>query len=259
MKLFEIDTETFHTFQNDLRQSKDGIDLSEFCNQREDAHIENGIGHVYILGAMMSHAAPIALKLGNTDYADIIRDIETVISQGASSVILNINSGGGTVQGCIEVAEYVQNLPIPIVAYIDGCACSAAYKIACGCTYLVATKSATVGNIGSIVVTTDTLEISKGMGMVHTAFVNEGATLKSAGHLEWLTDDQKKFIQESIDEAGTIFKNHVLSNRPEVDPEVFKAGWYSGQRAIDLGLIDMIGSKQDAIHICENLMAVSFE
>jgi ClpP class serine protease len=63
-------------------------------------------------------------------------------------------------------------------------------------------------------------------------------------------------LQDSIDEAGTAFKNHVLSNREGIDPEVFKAGWYKGERALELGLIDKVGTIEDAKEILRATMAV---
>ncbi len=255
MILYEITQEAFQTLQKNLIHAREGLDLSEFCNQRKDAELINGIGNVFIRGALLTDSTPIDRKMGNTDYADISKEIQNLIDQGARSILLHVNSGGGTVQGAIETAEFIQNLAVPVVSYIDGCACSAAYKLVSGSTYIVSRKSSNVGNIGSIVVKQDLSVMNQAMGISYVAFVNDGAIYKSTGHLDKLTEDQSAFLQDTINEAGISFKDHVLSNRPGIDPEVFKAGWYSGQRAVDLGLLDMIGSEKDAESICESLMA----
>jgi protease-4 len=247
MTLFEISHEAFAAYHANRTKAKEGFDLSEFVNQRQPARVENGIGHVSVYGTLLRDAAPIDKKLGNTDYADVAADLRSVIDQGAKAVVLHVDSGGGTVAGAIEAAEAVENLAVPVVAYLEGLACSAAYKVASGATYIVSTKSAEVGNIGAIMVWADTSAFLAGMGVSLDSFTNDGATLKSTGHLASLTEDQKAFLQESINQAGETFQNHVLANRPGISPECFKAGWYSGSRAVELGLVDEIGTEQAAI------------
>jgi ClpP class serine protease len=78
-------------------------------------------------------------------------------------------------------------------------------------------------------------------GVKSVAITNDGADLKSIGKGE-LTASQTEFLQEQVDEMGADFKAQVLSTRPNIDPEVFRAGWYSGDRAKALGLIDQIGT-----------------
>ena len=60
-----------------------------------------------------------------------------------------------------------------------------------------------------------------------------------------MTDAQREFLQEEINAHGEQFRNHVESNR-SVDPEVFRAGWYQGDRAQSLGLVDAISSYEYA-------------
>jgi len=253
MKLFEIQQDAFSIYKSNLEKAKEGLDLNEFINQRKACKVENSIGHVYIYGTLLRDASPIEKKLGNTDYADVQEDLETVIRDGARAIVLHVDSGGGMVAGAIETAEIIQALPVPIVAHVAGACCSAAYKLASGCSWIVATKSSDVGNIGSIMVWTDSSEAMKQLGLSVTAFVNQGAIYKSTGHLDSLTDDQSTFLQESIDEAGTSFKNHVLSNRPNLNEVVFNAGWYSGTKALELGLIDEIGNDKLALNRASEL------
>jgi ClpP class serine protease len=52
--------------------------------------------------------------------------------------------------------------------------------------------------------------------------------------------EQLAFLQESANQHGETFQAFVSERRPDINEEVFRAGWYSGQRAIDLGLADEI-------------------
>lgn len=253
MKLYEITPEAFEKHNTLIAEAKAGLDISMFVNQRQAPVVQDGVGIVHLYGTTLSDATPLEKALGNTDYEDLMRDLDTVINAGASAIVLNINSGGGMVSGAIEAAKYIENLPVPTVAFASGLMCSAAYKLGCGTTHIVASPSATIGNIGVIMTLADASQAYAAMGIKFISITNDEATLKSIGHQPGLTDDQYEFLKEDLNAAGVIFKQHVLDNRPAVDTEVFRAGWYSGQKAIDLGLVDEIGSINIALERAKEL------
>jgi protease-4 len=247
MKLYAMEPEAYKAYKRNLDKAREGIDLSLFVNQRKAARLEGGVGHVYVYGALLNDAAPIEKLMGNTDYADVIQDLNQVVADGAKAIVLHVNSGGGLVNGSTEAAMAIQNARVPVVAYSEGVAASAAYKLACGATWLVASPSCEVGNIGAIMSWVDDSEMMAAMGIKVLALTNDGATLKSAGHLPTIGEDQLAFLQESINECGQEFKNHVLSNRQNISPMVFNAGWWSGNKAVALGLVDELGDEALAI------------
>ena len=79
------------------------------------------------------------------------------------------------------------------------------------------------------------------MGLSQEVITNEQADLKGTFRDSPMTAEQRQFLQEEVNAMGKQFKQHVEAQR-DVDPEVFRAGWYSGERAQDLGLIDAISS-----------------
>lgn len=242
-------------------KKKAGGDDEEPCgmeylfNQREEASLENGIGHVYVYGTLLFDPSPCELEMGNTGYDDIEDDIEEMLELGAKGIVLHINSGGGEVMGNTEVAEYIQNLQVPVVASVAGFSCSAAYKIMAGCSYIVATKSSVVGNIGTIMVFLDTSTYDKAMGLKYIPFVNDGAIYKSIGHTDTLTQEQIAYLQNDINRCGANFQQFVLSNR-NVSPEVFTSAWYSDVESIAVGLVDEIGNEELATQRCQELITM---
>jgi len=251
MKLFNISQEGLNLYNATKElvknHSKEDFDLSDFINQRQPAKVENDIGFVHIYGTLLRDASPIEKLMGNTDYDDFQNDLAEVVNLGAKAVILITDSGGGHTMGSIEAAEAVSSLSVPVVAYVKGNACSAAYKIISGATYIVATKSAQSGNIGTIMAYVDYTKAHEMMGVELKAITNESGVLKSTGHLDGFTEEQLAFLQESINEAGLSFQTHVFNSRPGLSEEVLKAGWYSSAKAIELGLIDEIGNLDLAI------------
>ena len=65
--------------------------------------------------------------------------------------MLEISAPGGTVVGNHEIAELIQSLEIPTLAYSDDMACSAAYNIAASCDTIVGAPSSTWGSVGCII------------------------------------------------------------------------------------------------------------
>ncbi|WP_035606222.1 S49 family peptidase [Haloferula sp. BvORR071] len=257
MNLFEITTEGAANLRARLQQAKEGLDLSYFVNKRPTFSMdETGIAHVWVHGPLLQDAAPVEKDLGATDYGDLAAEIS---AEGAKAILLHVDSPGGTVAGCIEVAQLIAEASVPVVAFVHGMACSAAYKIACGADYMVASPSATVGNIGTILVYADTSAMMANLGVSLNAITNEGATLKATGHLDSLTEEQKQFLQDGINEAGKEFQDHVAANRPGIDPEVWRAGWYSGNRALSLGLVDELGSEATAVERLRELVVLTNE
>lgn len=231
----------------EIPEKKQEFEIEDFYTLRPPPSIDqSGIGHMSIKGALLNQAPRIYEKLGvATTYGTIIEEASALISSGAKAILLHVNSPGGTVSGNVEAAKFIESIPIPTASHCAGMACSAAYKLIAGTGAIFADESAEVGNIGTILTWQDCSEFWRQQGIEFKALTNEGADLKSTFHLE-PNDEQLAFLQESINEAGSDFKNHVESNRPGISPEVFRAGWYHGERAGQLGLIDGIGSAKDA-------------
>jgi len=220
-----------------ISASLDDVDREDFFQLRPATAIVDGVGIIHIQGLLTNDVPAIYEKAGIvTTYDTIKKEIEGALLGGASAIVLRINSGGGSVNGAIELSRWIASLEAPTVAIVTSCACSAAYMLAAACKSITATETAMVGNIGTIMTWTDFTAMDERMGIEEKALTNEGATLKSTFHLE-PNEEQLAFLQETLDQHGQAFGNFIISQR-EVDSEVFRAGWYSGQKALDLGLID---------------------
>jgi len=236
-RFFACEASQIHAAVN---ASLDDIEIEDFFILRPAAKIENGIGVISIQGMLTNSVPAIYEKVGIvTRYSTIKAEIEGALLSGASAIQLNINSGGGSVNGAIELSRFIASLNVPTAAVVESCACSAAYMLASATNHIAVTETAQIGNIGTIISWYDWTNYLAKMGIEGKAITNEGATLKSTFHLE-PNEEQLAFLQESANQHGATFQAFVSEQRPNLDAEVFKAGWYSGQRAIELGLADEI-------------------
>lgn len=223
-----------------ISASLDDIDFDDFFSFRPEPQIVDGVAVISVQGMLTDNVPPIYEKLGIvTKYSTIQKEIEGSILAGASAIMLNVNSGGGSVNGAIELSRFIASLEIPTASMVRSCACSAAYMLTAATKRIAIRETAQIGNIGTIISWYDVSGMLAKFGVEPKAITNEGATLKSTFHLE-PNEEQLAFLQEQANQHGETFQNFVSEQRPNLDPEVFKAGWYSGQKAIDLGLADEI-------------------
>lgn len=222
-----------------VHANMDMLEYDDFYVERPDVMIENGIATISIQGLLIDGMPKIYEKMGLvTSYAAIKSEIESAIFAGAQAIQLNIDSGGGSINGAIELSRYISRLTIPTASMVTSCACSAAYMLACATNYIEATETAQVGNIGAIMTWDDYTAYDQQRGIEEKAIYNIGATLKSTFHTA-PNDEQIAFLQDTVNQHGQIFNDFVKSQR-FVDDEVFRAGWYYGEKALQLGLIDKI-------------------
>jgi len=223
-----------------MNASLDNVEIDDFYNFRPLPSIENGIGTISIQGMLTNGVPAIYEKVGIVTSYDSIKDeIEDLLEQGAQAINFVINSGGGSVNGAIELSRFIASLSVPTAATVMSCACSAAYMIASATNRILVSETAEIGNIGTIMTWYDYTQYQRNIGVEVKAITNEGATLKSTFHLE-PNAEQLAFLQETANQHGETFQAFVSERRPDLDEEVFRAGWYLGQRAIDLGLADEI-------------------
>jgi ClpP class serine protease len=235
------------------------IEIEDFYELRPPMSIDgDGLATIHIHGALMDSCPAIYEKLGLvTCYGTITGEIDAALEAGARGIMFAVNSPGGTVMGCAEAAEYMSGLGVPTVSACKGLACSAAYKLAAGTDSIIATGSAIVGNVGTILSWTDCTEFWRANGIEFKALTSQGADLKSTFHLE-PNPEQVAFLQESLNEDGAKFRAHVEAGRAAagaaIDPEVWRAGWYSGETAGRLGLIDGIGDASAAKEVLAGMI-----
>jgi protease IV len=195
-----------------------------------------------ILGQRLSMLEQIC---GGCDYLDIAQSIDDVVAAEAQGILFIFDSPGGMAVGCPELAAKIASLDIPTVAFTDSIMTSGAYYLASGCDYIAATPSAQVGSIGVILPWVDKSKLWDKMGLEFDPIYSEGDTLKPTMYGPALSEEQRSYLQQNVNDVAEAFQTHVASFRA-LDFGQLKAGSYSGNRALSYNLIDKIGSLKDA-------------
>lgn len=170
----------------------------------------------------------------------------------AGRVILAIDSPGGYVSGCVELAHYMRARSVargkPIVAYVDGQANSAAYMLACSGDLIVIPPAGIVGSIGVVQVVSDASEMAARAGIRYHVLTS-GAR-KADGHpMRSPTDDAIRAMQSTVDELAAVCFDWVAERRGMTSAQVaaLDAGVMVGAAAVSRGLANELNTLDDLV------------
>jgi signal peptide peptidase SppA len=228
-----------------LRANGDDYEMPMgMMSQREPMEIDGqGIAHICIEGTLAKGISPIEACCGAYDYEWIAEDLEAAVEANVRGIFLEINSPGGNCTGCTEVVDMIQALKIPIVAYSDDTACSAAYNIAVSCDKVIGSSGSTWGSIGTIIPWLDQSAAYADQGLAWDPITS--GPLKGAGMGPSLTPAQRASLQQLVDDSFAQFRDNVLRNR-RVEDQYMTGAAYLAPRAKTANLIDAIGTEEFA-------------
>lgn len=207
---------------------------------------EGNVGVVSIKGPLINSDHPIYAFFGVATYPAIRRALVAAATDSSiKSILLDVDSGGGSVAGVDDTAELIKRIDAkvkPVVTYSDTMA-SAALWLGITGRQRYASKTAIIGSIGVLMVHIDRTEQFKQEGLKATV-IRSGKYKALLNPYEPLSDLAKAQVQEQIDAAYRVFGDHVASTLgmsfEAMDKKVGQGREFFGQKAVDAGLIDGI-------------------
>ncbi|MEZ5334750.1 MAG: signal peptide peptidase SppA [Methanolobus sp.] len=193
------------------------------------------------------------------DYIEWIEDAAK--DDGTEAIIIKINSPGGEAIASEKLARAIKEASGQkvVVAYVESMAASAAYQAASSTDYIVAEKQSLVGNIGV------RMEIIHYYGLMEDLGVNV-TTIKSGEFKDIgsptrpMTEEEQEMLQSIVDESYYEFVSWVAENRNMTYNETLEVAdgrIYSGTQAREAGLVDMVGTEEDAIDIAAEMANIT--
>lgn len=177
------------------------------------------------------------------------------------AVLVKIDSPGGTVVGGEELYLGLHALAKkkPVVIMMRTLCASAGYMAALGGSHLLAREGTITGSVGVIMQTMEFTELAKKMGITPIT-IKSGEQKASPNPLEKLTPSQQQLTQQVVGNFFGFFEGLVKKNR-KIDAaawEIIKDGRiFTGRQALEIGLIDGLGGKQEALSWLEKTQDVS--
>jgi len=212
----------------------------------------NGIAIFDVRGTLMAEHG-IDPYSGATGYDGLSRKARHARANPAvRGGVLDIDSGGGDVTGLAEAAAHFLAFAAekPLRAVIRGSGCSAAYYLAAcaGPGNITAADYSVVGSIGAIMMHAD---FSKQLAEdgIEVTLITSDEHKADGSWTKPLAEDVHAKLQGMVSACAAGFIDHVASAR-QVDRAGIaaqQAAFFSGQAALDLGLVDKFMSWDDSM------------
>ena len=171
-----------------------------------------------------------------------------------SAIVLDIDSPGGQVDGTEELAQAVALSGKPVVAYIDGLGASAAYWIASQASHIFINSASTAyaGSLGVLCMNIFQGAYLEKQGLKVEILRSSRAVDKARlNGVEEISPEVRAAVQADLDQIGETFIEAVTKGRAgklSTKEDVFTGKVYKGSDAKKHGLVDAIGSLQDAVN-----------
>ena len=172
------------------------------------------------------------------------------VAKNTDEVIVRIDSPGGVVNGygfAASQLERIRQSDINLTVCIDQIAASGGYMMSAVAHQIISSPFAIVGSIGVVGTVPNIRELLKKNGVdveMHTSGQYK-RTLTTTGKN---TREGRDKFKEDLQNIHELFKNHILTYRPNLDIDKVATGEYwFGKDALKLGLVDKIQTFDDYI------------
>jgi protease-4 len=186
---------------------------------------------------------------------EVVSTLQTLAENSSvKAILLRVDSPGGGVAASQEIYEEVKSVRDsvkPVVVSMGALAASGGYYVSCGATRIIANPGTITGSIGVIATFPNFTKLMDKIGLQMNV-IKSGEYKDSGSPFRPETKGDEKVFQGVVDNSyqqflGVVSKERKLSVdnlKKFADGRVF-----TGVQALKLGLIDTLGSFEDAIKI----------
>ena len=178
------------------------------------------------------------------------------VAMEGDEVLLRLETGGGMVHGYGLASSQLDRLKsagIKLTISVDKVAASGGYMMACVADKIISAPFAVVGSIGVIAQLPNFNKLLK-KNNIDFEQITAGEFKRTLTMFGENTDKAREKFQAEIEETHELFKGFIEVHRPALELEKVATGehWF-GKQALDLGLVDEIGTSDDFItHACKD-------
>ena len=179
-------------------------------------------------------------------------EISAIISVAkvTDEIILRLDSSGGMVHTYGLAASQlgrINSAKIPLTICVDQVAASGGYMMACMANHITAAPFALVGSIGVVAEVPNVHRLLK-KHAIDVEVLTAGEHKRSLTVIGENTRKGRDKFVEDLQQTHGLFKSWVKLQRPQLDMDQVANGdvWY-GQQAIELGLVDTVGTSDEVL------------
>ena len=222
-----------------------------------EKHASDKILLIPVQGAIFSGSGSSGLWGSSFNIVKAVHDALRMAADDKQikALIFEINSPGGSITAChqihTEILRFKQKRPnVPIIVTMGDVAASGGYYIAAPADKIIAHPTTITGSIGVISHFLNIEELCKKIGLKEE-IIKSGPYKDIGSIFRPMSDKERAAFQEIIKEMYKRFIQVVADGRKDLTAEQIRAlanGMiYTGQQALEHGLIDGLGDLTDAV------------
>lgn len=224
---------------------------------------EDAIAVIYVESMITSGKSEEGFA-GKSSGSDTVRKAidKAAKDDTVKAVVLRVDSPGGSAIASEVIAESVKRCKArkPFVVSMGSVAGSGGYYVSCLADCIFAEGSTITGSIGVIGMKLVTKDMWEHIGISMHAYERGKQANLMSGQQPW-SDDQRKLMLDMMVRVYDEFKARVVEGRgKKIKGEIESlAGGriYTGQQALEVGLIDKIGGMADAVRFAADQANIS--
>jgi len=228
-----------------------------------------GSAMVMVMRSLSLSSAPFfSQKIGVISVEGTISSSQTVTSQldkfrkdaGIKAIVLTINSPGGAIAPSQEIyREIEKTIPVKkVVVSMGTVAASGGYYIAAAASKIVANPGTITGSIGVIMEFVRVEDLLNKIG-VSLEIMKSGEFKDMGSPDRKLTQREREILDAMIMDMQRQFVEAIVRGRQiplEQVQEIADGRIFSGARAKEIGLVDVLGNFQDAVELTKELAGI---
>ena len=231
----------------------DGETLAVFAaanRERRNVRTATAVGVLPIIGTISQRAGMLDDASGGTSTEALSAGFDQLQAMDdVGSIVMDIDSGGGTYPGIPELANRIHAARggKPIVAQINAEAGSGAYWLAAAADEVVITPSGSAGSIGAYKVHEETSKLDETIGISRRYIVDAGSEYKVEGNPDEPMDAESvAYHQADVDRVGDEFRAAVAKFRgvplAKVKADFGRGRMLDAKAAVEAGMADRIAT-----------------
>lgn len=187
-------------------------------------------------------------------------------NDSVKAVVVRINSPGGAIAPSQEIYSAIRRIReegTPVVASMDSVAASGGYYIASACDPIVANSGTITGSIGVILQWFDVKDLVQ-WAKLKPETITSGAMKDAGSPYREMTDAERQYFQGIVSQLHSQFVRDVAAGRKsklrvEDVAKIADGRIFTGEQALELKLVDKIGTIDDAVRTAGELGGIKGE
>lgn len=185
----------------------------------------------------------------------MVKTIKKVLkNEDVKAVVLRVNSGGGSADASEQIWHAMRTLQqkgLPVVVSMGDYAASGGYYISCEADYIIAEPTTLTGSIGIFGMIPDFSGLRNKIGVdIDAAGTNKHTTMSAGMGFRPLDNDEYQLMQNMVERGYDLFTRRCAEGRgmsQDAIKAIAEGRVWLGTDALELGLVDSLGSMRDAI------------